>query len=96
VVEASLPAVVTVTNAPTNQLRIPKVKDVMAAHRATISAWSGAGLSLDVSELADNARVTVRRMFIPDSGGQVELIQGESDEEVAEELARRILAMKVS
>lgn len=94
-VEAPLPSVVTVTNAPTNQLRIPKVKDVMAAHRATITSWSATDLGLNTAELADGARVTVHRMFIPDSGGQVELIQGESDEDVAEELARRILAMKL-
>jgi electron transfer flavoprotein alpha/beta subunit len=96
VVEASLPAVVTVTNAPTNQLRIPKVKDVMAAHRAAITTWTASDLGVNPAELADDSRVTVRRMFIPDSGGQVELIQEDSDEEVTEELAKRILAMKVS
>lgn len=95
VVEASLPAVVTVTNAPTNQLRIPKVKDVMAAHRAPITTWTASDLGLNTAELSDDARVIVRRMFIPDSGGQVELIQGEAEEEVAEELARRILALKL-
>ncbi len=94
-VEASLPAVVTVTNAPTNQLRIPKVKDVMAAHRAAVTTWSASDLGLDAAEMAERARVSVRRMFIPDSGGQVRLIQGESEEEVAEELAERILAMKI-
>lgn len=94
-VEASLPAVVTVTNTPTNQLRIPKVKDVMAAHRVPVTTWTASDLGLKTAELANGSRVTVRRMFIPDSNAQVELIQGESHEDVAEELARRIVAMKV-
>ncbi|MHB0867958.1 MAG: electron transfer flavoprotein subunit beta/FixA family protein [Chloroflexota bacterium] len=94
-VEAELPAVVTVTNAPSNQLRIPKVKDVMAAHRAPITSWSAADLGLDMAGLADGARVQVRRMLIPESQIQVELIQGETDEEVAETLAQRILGLKV-
>ncbi|MGE5620798.1 MAG: electron transfer flavoprotein subunit beta/FixA family protein [Sphingomonadaceae bacterium] len=95
VVEVDLPAVVTVTNAPTNQLRIPKVKDVMAAHRAPITTWTAADLGLGVADLLGEARVQVRRMFVPESQVQVELIKGETDEEVAETLARRILGMKV-
>ncbi len=94
-VEASLPAVVTVTNTPSNQLRIPKVKDVMAAHRTPVTTWTVSDLGLTTAEVAARSRVAVHRMFIPDSGGRVEMIQGDSDEEVAEELAKRILAMKV-
>lgn len=95
-VEAQLPIVAAVTNASTNQLRIPKVKDVMAARRATISAWTAADLGLDMAELlGSGVTVAVRRLFIPDTGVQVEMIRGENDEEVAEKLARRILDLKV-
>ncbi|HEX2987706.1 MAG TPA: electron transfer flavoprotein subunit beta/FixA family protein [Chloroflexota bacterium] len=94
-VESQLPAVLTVTNAPTNQLRIPKVKDVMLAHRAPITTWTSADLGIDMSELAGGARVVVGRMFIPESSIQVELIRGETDEEVAETLAQRIVGLKV-
>ncbi len=94
-VEAQLPAVVTITNAPTNQLRIAKIKDVMAAHRAPITTWSAVDLGLDLAQLADEVRVAVSRMFIPESNVQVEMIQGETAEEVAEQLAKRILGLKV-
>jgi electron transfer flavoprotein beta subunit len=95
-VEARLPIVATVTNANTNQLRIPKVKDVMIARRATITVWTAADLGLDMAELlGSGATVAVRRLFTPDTGGQVEMIRGENDEEVAERLARRILDLKV-
>lgn len=95
-VESRLPAVVTITNTSTNQLRIAKVKDVMAAHRAPITAWSASDLGLDLAEMAGaGARVKVRGMYIPESNVRVEIIQGETDEEVAEKLARAILGLKV-
>ncbi len=94
-VETPLPAVVTVTNAPTNQLRIPKVKDVMAAHRVPITTWSAADLGVDTANLVRGRRVELLRMFIPESSGQVEWIQGDTDEDLAEKLAKRILGMKV-
>lgn len=95
VVEAALPAVVTVTNAPGNQLRIAKVKDVMAAHRSPITTWSAADLGADLARLVEGARVKVQRMATPESGARVELIKGETDEETAEMLARRIIALRV-
>ncbi len=95
VLGARLPAVATVTNTSANQLRIPKVRDAMAAFKAPITAWSAADLSVSVAGLAESPRVVVRRLFIPDTKVQVELIEGEGDEEVAAKLARRILDLKV-
>lgn len=95
VVEAALPAVATVTNTSSNQLRIPKVKDVMAAHRAPITVWSAADLGLDVGKLAAEARVVVRRLYIPEAAVQVEMVEGENEEQKAEALAKRLLGLKV-
>lgn len=96
VTETDLPAVVTVTNTPSNQLRIPKVRDTMAAFRIPITTWSASDLGVDLAGLqSDQARVVLRRLFVPASNVQVEMIEGEDDEQIAEQLAKRILALKV-
>ncbi len=96
VTEVVLPAVVTVTNTPTNQLRIPKVRDTMAAFRIPITTWSAADVGANVAELqSGQARVVTRRLFIPASDTRVEMIEGNDDEQIAEQLAKRILALKV-
>ena len=95
VVEATLPAVATVTNTSSNQLRIPRVKDVMAAHRAPITTWSAGELGLDVGKLAAESRVVVRRLYIPEAAVQVEMIEGENEEQKAEALAKRLVGLKV-
>ncbi len=94
-VEALLPAVATVTNTAANQLRIPKVRDAMAAFKLPVTTWSVADLGLDVAGLIEGARVIVRRMFVPETRTQVEMIEGEDDEQIAEKLARRILDLNV-
>lgn len=94
-VDARLPSVVTITNTSTNQIRIPKVKDAMAAYKAPIISWTASELGLDVSELLRGPRVVVRRMFMPETSVKVEMITGDSDDEVAALLAKRIVGMKV-
>jgi len=93
--EAILPAVVTVTNTPSNQLRIPKVRDAMAAYKIPITIWGMADLGLGPSELIGSARVVVRRMFVPETRVRVEMITGDDDQQIAERLARRMLDLKV-
>ncbi len=95
VVEAQLPSVVTITNTSTNQLRIPKVRDAMAAFKVPITTWSPAEVGADVDGLASSPRVEVQRLFIPESDVQVDMITGDSDEVIAEQLAKRILGLKV-
>ncbi len=90
-----LPAVVSITNTPANQIRIPKVKDAMAAYKVPITAWSAVDLGLDVAELAASPRVLLRRLFVPETKVQVEMIEGQNDEEIAAKLARRIRDLNV-
>ncbi len=93
-VEAGLPAVITVTNSATNQLRIPKVKDTMAAFRIPITSWSASDIGCGA--LAERpGSVSIRHMYIPDSGARVEMIEGEDDEDRAAKLASRILSLKL-
>ena len=94
-VEARLPAVATATNTAANQLRIPKVKDTMAAFRMPITTLTPAELGVDVAALLRDPACRVQRMFTPEVAGQVEMIGGDDDEQVAETLARRILSLKV-
>jgi len=96
VTEADLPAVVTVTNAPSNQLRTPKVRDTMAAFRIPITTWGGSDVGVDVASLqAGGAKVALRKLSMPVSAVQVEMIEGETEEAIAEGLAKKILGFKV-
>ncbi len=95
VASVRLPAVVSITNTPANQIRIPKVKDAMAAYKVPITAWSAVDLGLDVAELAASPRVLLRRLFVPETKVQVEMIEGQNDEEIAAKLARRIRDLNV-
>jgi electron transfer flavoprotein beta subunit len=96
ITESDLPAVVTITNTPSNQLRIPKVRDTMAAFRIPITAWSVSDLGVDpVAIQQEQSRVLLRRLFVPEANVQVEMITGDDDEQIAENLATKILALKV-
>ena len=96
VTETPLPAVVTVTNTPSNQLRIPKVRDTMAAFRIPITTWSASDIGVDMAALqTSQSKVVLRRLFVPASNVQVEMVQGEDDEQMAENLAKKILTLKV-
>ncbi len=95
VVEATLPAVVTVTNSASNQLRIPKVKDTMAAFRIPITSWSPSDAGFSPASAGEFGRLSIRRMYLPDTSVRVEMIEGDGDEERATKLASRLTGLKL-
>ncbi len=91
-VEASLPAVVTVSN-ELGEPRYPKLQQIMAAARKQVNQWGAADLGLDAAALAP--RLTLEQLFVPVTDTKVEIMEGDTPEEQATNLARRLKEAKL-
>jgi len=93
-VEAALPAVATVSN-ELGEPRYPKLQQIMQAARKQLTIWSAADLGL-AGQLGPEARkLSLERLYIPMSDTQVEIIEGDTPEEKAQNLARRLREAKL-
>ncbi len=92
VVEATLPALVTVSN-ELGQPRYPTLRGIMAATRKRPTIWSKSDLGLDESE--SEARVTLRQLFIPTSDQECEIIEGDDAADAGRLLALRLREAKI-
>lgn len=86
VVEAETPVVVTITNDEHNVPRIPKVRDVMMAHRQPLTQWSVAELGI-----APHDYYEVIELRIPQKESRCELVTGDTLEQKVDALARRLV-----
>ncbi|MDE3096174.1 MAG: electron transfer flavoprotein subunit beta/FixA family protein [Chloroflexota bacterium] len=91
-VEAPLPAVVTVSN-ELGEPRYPKLQQIMAAARKQVNQWGAADLGLDAAALAP--RLTLERLFVPVTDTKVEIMEGDTPEEQADALVRRLQEAKL-
>lgn len=89
-VRAQPPLAVTATNDERNQLRMPNVRDIMQASRKPLQEWSLEDLGLSAERLEEVRRLEIAELFIPQRESQAEMIEGESLDEKAAKLARRI------
>lgn len=87
VVEAALPAVVTVSN-ELGQARYPNMRGIMAARRVQPETWSAADLGLDAAELAPQLELVT--LVKPDRSVQTEMITGEDEADAGRKLALRL------
>jgi electron transfer flavoprotein beta subunit len=94
-VEASLPAVVTVSNelgAP----RTPNLRQVMRAARQKPTVWSAADVGLEANQVGvTGARLRLEQLLIPVREGRCEFIEGNAPQELAANLVRRLQEVKV-
>lgn len=91
-VEASLPALVTVTN-ELGQPRYPTLRGIMGASRKQPTTWSLADLGLDAASV--QARVELLELFIPVKDQVCDIIDGEDDEDKGRKLAMRLREAKL-
>jgi electron transfer flavoprotein beta subunit len=90
VIEASTPLLITVSN-ELGEPRYPKLKGIMAAAKKEVPTWNAQDIGADPSKLgAAGARATLLKLFIPVKEGKCEIIEGESPEEAAENLALKL------
>ncbi len=92
VVEASLPALVTVSN-ELGQPRYPTLRGIMAATRKRPTVWTKADLGLDAAD--SEARITLRQLFIPVSDQECEIIEGEDAADSGRLLALKLREAKI-
>ena len=92
VVEAPLPALVTVTN-ELGEPRYPTLRLIMQASRKQPTNWSTADVGLDANAL--EPKLTLTDLYIPVSDNQVEVIEGEDDADSGRLLALRLREEKL-
>ncbi len=92
VVEASLPALVTVSN-ELGEPRYPTLRGIMAASRKTPTIWKASDLGLDAAALAP--RIQLLDLSIPVKQSQCEFVEGENEADAGRKLALRLREMKL-
>jgi electron transfer flavoprotein beta subunit len=90
-----LPAVVTVSN-EFGEPRYPKLQQIMQAAKKTVTTQTHDDLGLDAGDVgAAGSRLKLDKLFIPESDGQVELIEGDTPQEQATNLVAKLREDKV-
>ena len=92
VVEAPLPALVTVSN-ELGQPRYPTLRGIMAATRKQPIIWSSADLDADASQL--EPRITLQELFVPVRDQQCEIIEGDDAADAGRQLALKLREAKL-
>lgn len=94
-VDVPLPAVVTVSN-EFGEPRYPKLPQIMAAAKKTVTNWKAADLGLGEGEVGKaGARLKLERLFLPEKNAQVEFIEGDTPEAQAAALVAKLRADKI-
>ncbi len=92
VVEAPMPALVTVSN-ELGEPRYPTLRGIMTASRKTPTVWTASDLGLSADALAPKLQLS--ELFIPVSDGQVEIVEGEDEADAGRKLALRLREEKL-
>jgi electron transfer flavoprotein beta subunit len=91
-IEAPLPAVVTISN-ELGEPRYPKLQQIMAAGKKPVTNWAAGDIGIDASALT--LRLTLEQLFVPVVDTKVELMEGDTPEEQAQALAKRLKEAKL-
>jgi electron transfer flavoprotein beta subunit len=95
VIDTPMPALVTVSN-ELGEARYPTIKGIMAAKRIEPTVWKPADIGLDASQIgAAGRRAKLLKLFQPVREGQCEIIEGETVEEAAVNLATKLRGAKL-
>jgi electron transfer flavoprotein beta subunit len=95
VIEVSLPALITVSN-EIGEPRYPTIKGIMAAKKKEPIIWKPADIGVEVSQIgAAGRRTKLLKLFQPVHEAKCEIIEGESPEEAAANLALKLREAKV-
>jgi len=95
VIEAALPALITVSN-EIGEPRYPTIKGIMAAKKKEPIIWKPADIGVEVSKIgAAGRRTKLLKLFQPVREGKCEIIAGENPEEAAVNLALKLRETKI-
>ena len=87
VVEAPIPAVVTVSN-ELGEPRYPTLRGIMAASRKAPTVWTAEEVGLDPGMLAPKLQII--DLYIPDTKMECEIVEGEDEADAGRKLALRL------
>ncbi|MBN1643859.1 MAG: electron transfer flavoprotein subunit beta/FixA family protein [Dehalococcoidales bacterium] len=95
VIEAGLPAVVTVSN-ELGTARYATIKGIMAAKRKEPIVWKPSDIGVETAKIgAAGRRVKMQKLFQPVREGKCEVITGENEEDAAANLAKKLAEVKL-
>ncbi len=95
VIEVALPAVATVSN-EIGEPRYPTIKGIMAAKRKEPVIWKPGDIGVEPTQTgAAGRRAKILKLFQPVHEGKCEIIEGETPEEAAVNLALKLREAKV-
>ncbi len=92
VIEAILPAVVTVSN-ELGQPRYPTLRGIMAATRKKPTIWSAQDLGIEPSQL--RPRLNLVDLFVPTRAKECEFIEGDGEADAGRNLALKLREAKL-
>jgi len=95
VIEISLPAVLTISN-EIGEPRYPTIKGIMSAKKKEPVVWKPADIGVEPSQVgAAGKRVNILKLFQPVREGKCEIIEGESPDDAAANLALKLREAKL-
>jgi electron transfer flavoprotein beta subunit len=95
VIEVLLPALITVSN-ELGEPRYPTIKGIMAAKKKEPIIWKPADIGVDPAQVgATGKRTKMLKLFQPVHEGEVEVVEGETPEEAAVNLALKLREAKI-
>ena len=95
VIEVSLPALITVSN-ELGEARYPTIRGIMASKKKEPIVWKPADIGVEVSQIgAAGRRTRLLKLFQVVREGKCEIIEGDSPEEAAVNLALKLREAKI-
>jgi len=95
VIEVLLPALITISN-ELGEPRYPKITGIMAAKKKEPIIWKPADIGADASQIGTaGKRIKLFKLFQPIHEGKCEIIDGESPEDAAANLALKLREAKI-
>jgi electron transfer flavoprotein beta subunit len=95
VVEVVLPALITISS-EIGEPRYPTIKGIMAAKKKEPVIWTPADIGIEPSQIGTAGRRTkLARLFQPVREGKCDIIEGETPEEAAANLALKLREAKI-
>lgn len=94
-VEVGLPAIVSFSN-EFGEPRYPQLRQIMLAAKKTVQVWNAADIGLSGGETGEaNRWLALEALYVPKVESNVEIIEGDSPEDKARNLAQKLRAAKL-
>jgi electron transfer flavoprotein beta subunit len=94
-VEVQAPCLISISN-EFGDPRYPQLKQIMAAAKKTVQVWGIDDLDLSAADVGvEGSRLVLEKLYAPKNEVNVEIIEGDSPEEKAQNLARRLRETRI-